>query len=89
MTYPDPLFHGIGCRGNATIIRVGGEPDLVRTSGTDVHYLATGDTTGGLFGLYRWSMGPGRGGEDPRLHRTMAESFFILSGARYGAGRLR
>jgi mannose-6-phosphate isomerase-like protein (cupin superfamily) len=81
MTYPDPLFTGFEPEITATISRAGTEPDLVRTSGTEVHYLATSDTTGGLFGLYRWSMGPGRGGADPHFHRTIAESFYILTGA--------
>ena len=56
------------------------EPDLVRTSGTKVHYLATGADTGGLFGLYRWSMGPNPGGAEPHFHRTLSESFYILDG---------
>ncbi|HWL48481.1 MAG TPA: cupin, partial [Acidimicrobiia bacterium] len=60
MTYPDPLYTESNAAVTATIRRAGGEPDLVRTTGTEAHYLATGDTTGGLFGLYRWSMGPGR-----------------------------
>ena len=55
-------------------------PDLVRTSGTEVHYLATGAETEGLFGLYRWSMGPTRGGAEPHFHRTLSESFYVLSG---------
>jgi quercetin dioxygenase-like cupin family protein len=56
------------------------EPDLVRTTGTSVHYLATGAETGGLFGLYRWSMGPTQGGADPHFHRTLSESFYVLNG---------
>jgi quercetin dioxygenase-like cupin family protein len=80
MSYPDPLYEAAKGEISATISRAGGEPDLVRTSGTRVHYLATGDTTGGLFGLYRWSMGPGQGGADPHFHRTVAESFYILTG---------
>lgn len=34
----------------------GSTPDLVLPT-TDVHYLATGASTGGDFGLYRWEMG--------------------------------
>ncbi|HEY5419664.1 MAG TPA: cupin domain-containing protein, partial [Marmoricola sp.] len=34
----------------------------------------------GLFGLYRWEFGPGVGGPDPHFHRTIAESFYILTG---------
>ena len=80
MTYPDPLYTASEPEITATISRADSAPDLVRTSGTEVHYLATDDSTGGLFGLYRWSMGPGRGGADPHFHRTIAESFYILTG---------
>ena len=80
MSYPDALYHAATGEISATIKRAGTEPDLIRTSGTEVRYLATSDTTGGLFGLYRWSMGLGRGGADPHFHRTVAESFYILSG---------
>ena len=80
MTYPDPLYTASEPEITATISRADSAPDLVRTSGTEVHYLATDDSTGGLFGLYRWSMGPGRGGADPHFHRTIAESFYILNG---------
>ena len=80
MSYPDPLYEGTDPEISATISRADREPDLVRTGGTEVQYLATGDTTGGLFGLYKWSMGPGSGGADPHFHRTMAESFYILTG---------
>jgi mannose-6-phosphate isomerase-like protein (cupin superfamily) len=45
-----------------------------------VHYIATGASTGGKFGLYRWDFGPGRSGPDPHFHRTISESFFVLSG---------
>jgi mannose-6-phosphate isomerase-like protein (cupin superfamily) len=45
-----------------------------------VHYLATGASTDGQLGLYRWEMGPGRGGPDPHFHRSITESFYVLSG---------
>jgi mannose-6-phosphate isomerase-like protein (cupin superfamily) len=80
MTYPKALYSADDGEVSARIRRADSEPDLVRSSGTRVHYLATGASTGGLFGLYRWSMGPGKGGADPHFHRTMAESFYILTG---------
>ena len=55
-------------------------PDLIRGGGTQAHYLATGATTGGLYGLYKWEMGPGPGGADPHFHRTFSEAFYILAG---------
>lgn len=55
-------------------------PDLVFPSGTTAAYLATGATTGGLFGLYRWSMSAEQGGARPHFHRGFAESFYVLEG---------
>lgn len=60
-------------------------PDLEIGVRTRVGHLATGATTGGRFGLYRWDMTgapttatvPAAG----HFHRTFSESFFILSGA--------
>jgi mannose-6-phosphate isomerase-like protein (cupin superfamily) len=80
MTYPEPVYTGRIGEVSAWLRRGDSEPDLIRTSGTRVHYLATGAETDGLFGLYRWSMGPGAGGADPHFHRTISESFYILSG---------
>jgi mannose-6-phosphate isomerase-like protein (cupin superfamily) len=55
--------------------------ELPRAGGGAASYLATGATTGGRFGLYRWDMGAQPGGAEPHFHRTMSESFFVLSGA--------
>jgi mannose-6-phosphate isomerase-like protein (cupin superfamily) len=79
LPYPDPVHDGEGeptgrYRPAAT------PPDLQNPSGTRVHYLATGAGTGGQLGLYRWEMGPGRGGPDPHFHRSITESFYVLSG---------
>lgn len=43
-------------------------------------YLATGAGTDGDFGLYRWHMSGPVSGPDPHFHRTMTESFFVVSG---------
>jgi mannose-6-phosphate isomerase-like protein (cupin superfamily) len=48
-------------------------------SGTS-SYLATGKTTNGQFGLYRWDMNGPPSGPGPHFHRTISESFFVLSG---------
>jgi len=56
------------------------DPDVVQASGGSVEYLATGESTGREFGLYRWNFGTGRTGPDPHFHRTISESFFILDG---------
>jgi mannose-6-phosphate isomerase-like protein (cupin superfamily) len=81
MTYPDPRYLGQTGEITATLRRATSEPELVYASGTTVHYLATGGSTDGLFGLYRWTMGERPGGPDPHFHRTIAESFFILEGS--------
>ncbi|HUP55270.1 MAG TPA: cupin domain-containing protein, partial [Methylomirabilota bacterium] len=36
---------------------------------------------GGLFGLYRWEMGPEPSGPGPHFHRSISESFYILTGS--------
>jgi mannose-6-phosphate isomerase-like protein (cupin superfamily) len=81
MSYPDPVYLGPGGELTATVRPATAEPELVYpSSGTRVHYLATGARTHGLFGLYRWDFGPQQGGPDPHFHRRISESFFILSG---------
>ncbi|MFL6071941.1 MAG: cupin domain-containing protein [Mycobacteriales bacterium] len=81
MSYPDPRYLGDGGEVSATYRPSDHEPELAYPNGgTRVHYLATGAATGGLFGLYRWEMGPKPSGPDPHFHRTIAESFYILSG---------
>jgi mannose-6-phosphate isomerase-like protein (cupin superfamily) len=80
MSYPPPRYLGDTGELTATYRPAVVEPELTYPSGNTVHYLATGASTGGLFGLYRWEMGPGRSGPDPHFHRTISESFYILSG---------
>jgi len=48
--------------------------------GGSASYLATGASTHGQFGLYRWDMGAEPGGPATHFHRTISESFFILDG---------
>lgn len=80
MQYP-PVSYGGSSGEVSTVIRRAGDPaDLTYPGGTRVHYLATGGQTDGLFGLYRWAMGPEPSGPGPHFHRTISESFFILSG---------
>ena len=73
MSYPPIRYHGSDGERSATLRRAGDPPDLVYRTGTTVDYLATGASTDGLFGLYRWSM-PGKGGPGPHFHRTLTES---------------
>lgn len=80
MTYPDPRYLGPAGEANATYRPASAAPDLIYRSGTTVDYLATGASTDGLFGLYRWNMSAEHGGPDPHFHRTIHESFYVLHG---------
>jgi mannose-6-phosphate isomerase-like protein (cupin superfamily) len=80
MSYPPPLYEGARGEISATHRPDGTAPELTYPSGTRVHYLATAESTGGLFGLYRWECGEQPTGPDPHFHRSIAESFYVLSG---------
>jgi mannose-6-phosphate isomerase-like protein (cupin superfamily) len=80
MSYPPPRYTGDTGEVSATLRRRDHPPELRQTTGGAVHYLATGASTAGEFGLYRWDFGTGRTGPDPHFHRTISESFFVLSG---------
>lgn len=80
MTYPPPRYHGEGGEVSATYRPATHEPDLTYAPGYAVHYLATADSTAGDFGFYRWEMGPAPIGPGPHFHRSISESFYVLSG---------
>ncbi len=81
MSYPEPIYHGERGEATAKYRPASHGPDLVYpVTGNTVHYLATQESTGGLFGLYVWQMGPSPSGPGPHFHRTIAESFYIISG---------
>jgi mannose-6-phosphate isomerase-like protein (cupin superfamily) len=80
MSYPEPRYRGDGGEAKARYRPDASMPELTYASGITVHYLATGKSTNGQFGLYRWEMGPNPGGPDPHFHRSISESFYILSG---------
>jgi len=80
MSYPNPIYLGAEGETSAWRRRSDQVPDLTYPTGNTVHYLATGASTGGLFGLYRWVMGPEPSGPGPHFHRTIAESFYVLTG---------
>jgi quercetin dioxygenase-like cupin family protein len=89
MSYPEPRYHGESGLTNATFRPFGHDPELTYPNGGAVHYLATGGTTAGEFGLYRWEMGAEPSGPGPHFHRTISESFYVLSGTvrLYGGER--
>ena len=80
MTYPDPTYQGVSGEVSARLRRSDHPCDITYPSGTTVDYLATGAATDARFGLYRWNMSGGRGGAAVHFHRTISESFFVLSG---------
>ena len=81
MTYPPDRYLGADGEVSARFRPAGQQPDLTYPNGTTVHYLATGGSTDGLFGLYRWEMGPEPSGPGPHFHRSIGESFYILTGS--------
>jgi mannose-6-phosphate isomerase-like protein (cupin superfamily) len=80
MSYPPPRYLGETGEVSATYRANDHAPDVTYNSGVTVDYLATGESTHGLFGLYRWNFTSARTGPDPHFHRSISESFFILSG---------
>jgi mannose-6-phosphate isomerase-like protein (cupin superfamily) len=79
MSYPDPVYFGAGEK-SATHRPDATAPELGAAPGTAVDYLACGSDTAGAFGLYRWNFGPEVAGPGPHFHRTISESFYVLSG---------
>ncbi len=80
MSYPPPIYDREMGELSASIRPAGSEPDLVYPNGNRVTYLASGASTGGLFGLYRWEFAGPPSGPGAHFHRTMAESFYVLEG---------
>jgi mannose-6-phosphate isomerase-like protein (cupin superfamily) len=81
MSYPEPRYHGDGGEASAVLRPAAHAPELeFPNPGQNAHYLATGRTTRGEFGLYRWNMGAESRGATPHFHRTMSESFYVLEG---------
>ena len=79
MSYPEARYLGDAGEVSARLRPAASRPDL-DSGGTTAHYLATGASTNGQFGLYRWDMGPAPTGPPAHFHRTISESFFVLSG---------
>jgi mannose-6-phosphate isomerase-like protein (cupin superfamily) len=80
MSYPEPRYLGAGGETSARVRRMEARPELFNKTGS-ASYLATGASTNGQFGLYRWDMAGPISGPDPHFHRSISESFFIISGA--------
>ncbi len=79
--YPEPRYLGDDGLRNATLRRSDHAPEITYASGGTAHYLATHASTGGQFGLYRWEMAAETSGPGPHFHRSISESFYVLSGS--------
>ncbi|WP_431991159.1 cupin domain-containing protein [Streptomyces albogriseolus] len=79
MSYPEPRYLGENGEVNALFRGADTPPDVVASNGA-THYLATHETTGGEFGLYKVDMGPKAPGPKTHFHRSISESFYVLSG---------
>ena len=80
MSYPDARYLGDEGEISARYRPAGQKPELTIGSDTAVRYLTTGASTNGQFGLYRWEARPHTRGPSAHFHKTISESFFILSG---------
>jgi mannose-6-phosphate isomerase-like protein (cupin superfamily) len=80
MSYPPVRYRDDTGQITATFRPAGQGPELMIGSSTAVRYLATGASTNGQFGLYRWEANPRTKGPNAHFHKTMSESFFILTG---------
>ena len=67
MSYPPPKYDGEPGLVNARLRRAGSEPEVRYKNGGTAEYLATGESTGGQFGLYRWNMSAAKSGPGPAL----------------------
>lgn len=79
-TYPPSQYDGEPGLVNARLRRSETEPEVRYKNDGTADYLATGESTNGQFGLYRWNMSAARSGPDPHFHRSISESFFVISG---------
>lgn len=80
LVYPPPVYRGEPGLVNARFRPDASDAELTYPSGGRVRYLATGGSTRGQYGLYRWEMAATQGGPDPHFHRTISEAFYVLSG---------
>ena len=77
--YPPDRYTGAGGEVSARF-RASDTPSELSNPNGGCDYLAVGTQTRGDYGLYRWTMGPKPAGPDPHFHKSLSESFFVLSG---------
>lgn len=79
--YPPPVYEGESGEVNAVFKAAGDAHRLLFANGGSADYLATGAETNGQFGLYQWNFASGVSGPEPHFHKSISETFFILSGS--------
>jgi mannose-6-phosphate isomerase-like protein (cupin superfamily) len=79
MSYPPVRYTALTGSFSATLRPATTPPDLVGDRSA-IGYLATQVSTSGEFGLYHYAMNALPSGPGPHFHRTISESFYILSG---------
>jgi mannose-6-phosphate isomerase-like protein (cupin superfamily) len=52
----------------------------LQVGATRAGLIATGSTTAGHYGMFRWDMSAKAGGASPHIHRTFSEAFYVLQG---------
>lgn len=81
MSYPPPIWTGDEGEASAWLRPADSTPDVVyANSGNRVRYLARGDETSGTYGLYHWEFAGPETGPGSHFHKTLTESFYVLSG---------
>ncbi|GAB2841526.1 cupin domain-containing protein [Actinocorallia aurea] len=80
MSYPETLYPADTGEVSAVLRAADAAADLSIAGTTGVHYLATGASTGGQYGLYRWEMGEAPSGPGAHFHKTISEAFYVLDG---------
>ncbi|MEU6672301.1 cupin domain-containing protein [Streptomyces sp. NPDC046727] len=79
--YPEIIYdRDEGEAGVASFRPAGTPPDYTAPNGSTFHYLSTRLSTNGLYGLYQNRLTGQVGGTSPHFHKTMSESFYVLSG---------
>ena len=62
------------------VLTPAGEIPSFMVGQTTAGLVATGATTDGHYGLFRWDMSAVTGGATPHYHRTFSEAFYVLDG---------
>ena len=80
MSYPPPIYDKDSGEVSAWLVSADSEPNVVYPNGNRVRYLAMGEATGGTYGMYHWEFAGPRSGPDAHFHKTLTESFYVLTG---------